>query len=354
MNNIKTYILSLLFVMVGSLSAMADNVVSITGFDIVAGETKELAINLANTDPVSTLQIEFSLPEGLTVNEVEGDKFIKVNRAIRHSLTAQQKGTQESYQIWLTSTTLREMAAGDAAVVTFEVTAAADFNPISFITLDRVIGGNKTNEKLIYQDTEYIVNEKAHFVLSANEAISGKAGDIIPVTVNLENKVQVSQMQAKIVLPEGLKIVPDAEDFLYTPTTRTSNFEVDGAKVNDTDYTLLITTTTKNSVFKGSEGAIFTFNVKATKGIENANIQIKDVACSTTQAVTIKVDGIEIPVSFQSSVDLNNDGKFNMKDVQLAFDIYMENKEGVLPDFNGDGKSNMKDVQWLYNKYMND
>ena len=79
----------LLAVFAFSVYANADNKLSIEDFTIVPGEEKTISVALDNSDPISSLQLDVKLPEGLTyVN-----KSVKMNadRLKIHAIAAGQK-----------------------------------------------------------------------------------------------------------------------------------------------------------------------------------------------------------------------------------------------------------------------
>ena len=66
----KKIFYTLLFIALSSVSAFAgENTLKIADFTILAGQEKELAIELNNEDIITSLQFDIALPQGLTYVE---------------------------------------------------------------------------------------------------------------------------------------------------------------------------------------------------------------------------------------------------------------------------------------------
>lgn len=80
----KKIFYTLLFLALSSVSAFAgENTLKIADFTILAGQEKELAIELNNEDIITSLQFDIALPQGLTY--VEGSVAKVADRITRGS-----------------------------------------------------------------------------------------------------------------------------------------------------------------------------------------------------------------------------------------------------------------------------
>lgn len=295
-NTMSKLWLTLAIMLVSAVNAVAGNVVSISGFEILPGEEKELSVMLDNTDAVCALQFEVSLPAGLSIKQDEAeDYFQKTTRSIRHQMKA-TKGTGENYQVLIYSAAMRELAGSEGAVATFTVKASSSYNPVaaSTIKLQNVTGSNQSGT-VIDQDDSKVLNEEARFILSA-DAVEMVEGTTTVVALKLYNKWPAVMMQARITLPEGMEIVKDAYGDYFAPTTRTEDHELAGKKIADNEYSLLINHA-DNKRFKDSEGAVATFILKADKVMENALIHVTNAVCADKAANSIAVEDLDIVVN---------------------------------------------------------
>lgn len=351
----KLWLMLVLFV-AGMANASAENVISISGYDILAGQTKEMAISVNCAEPLTTLQLEIALPEGLTVVPDDGgDMFQKTETTIKHALSVKQKNDEQKYLILMYSSAMRPIPNGD--IITFTVKASSTYAPTSLIGFNGV-QASTTGAKPVEVDgideegNTSVANENAKFVLSS-DAVSLKVDETAQVSLNLYNKIPTTMMQARVILPEGLEIVKDESDpyaseqeKFFVPTTRTSNHTAVGLPVGENEYTLMIQPIDPENpkAFKGTEGAVVTFTVKATAEIEG-KILVEKINCSDAAAHSIHVDALAIPVKAEIKLlgDVNLDGKVNIADYN-AIILAIQNGEVGNADVNGDGKVNVADL----------
>ncbi len=117
------------------VSGMADNTLVIEPFDIKGGETKNLIIDLENDQPITLVQFELQLPEGLSVEKKNATKYkigLEGNRTDleNHSigvnfLTDPEKG--DFYRILLSSTDNIELEGTSGPVLYITIAAASTF-----------------------------------------------------------------------------------------------------------------------------------------------------------------------------------------------------------------------------------
>ena len=103
---------------------------SIENFDIKAGETKEMFINLSNPDTELTLlQFDMSLPEGLSIATEDGDYAIDIAGRTtwkKHSLMA--KGIDGATRFLLASNSNALIDGDNGNVISIKLTASDEFN----------------------------------------------------------------------------------------------------------------------------------------------------------------------------------------------------------------------------------
>lgn len=185
---------------VGSNRAAATSSLSIENFDIKAGETKELFINLSNPNTdLTLLQFDMRLPEGLSIAVEDGDYAIDIAGRTtwkKHSLMA--KATNGITRFLLASNSNALIDGDNGNVISIKLTASDGFK-----------GGDiwLENQLLVTPDAEDVV--PADFIYSVGSTTSIDAimaGQPVDVYTLTGTKV-VSGATSLKDLPKGVYIV---------------------------------------------------------------------------------------------------------------------------------------------------
>ena len=116
------------------------NNLCIDDFEITAGETKQIAIKLENSDMFTAFQADIYLPEGLELCEEDGDYMVELSDRKRsdHVLTsaAQPDG---SIRLLSYSLSLKEFTGNSGDLVYLTVRAAEDFLGAFNIVVDNIV-----------------------------------------------------------------------------------------------------------------------------------------------------------------------------------------------------------------------
>ncbi|MBQ0068433.1 MAG: hypothetical protein KBT09_01570, partial [Bacteroidales bacterium] len=132
----------ILFAMIAVLSAFnayADRMY-INNFSIEAGETKQVSINLDNTNTLSAFQLELYLPNGLTMALDSRGRLrcgVNTDRADDHTLTFKDRGNGQ-YNATYYSTNSYDIYGNSGEVVYFYVTAADNFSGTATVSLKEI------------------------------------------------------------------------------------------------------------------------------------------------------------------------------------------------------------------------
>ena len=120
----KRYVLNMLALLVICGQAMADNVLSVKDVTIPQGGTATVEFELNNTDEVTALQFDLTLPDGLSVatNEQGRLAFAKSQRIEEHSLMMQENEPGE-YRVLLYSTNLYLIEGNSGPFMTLTIQA---------------------------------------------------------------------------------------------------------------------------------------------------------------------------------------------------------------------------------------
>lgn len=171
------------------------------------------------------------------------------------------------------------------------------------------------------------------------DAMTANAGDEVTLSVKMKNDSPISGYQYDLVLPEGMSVVTDEEDFplVYLSTARTTP-----AKMNFFDQTLIspshlrvLCYSSKGYSFSGNDGEITQVTIKVDENMVSGTYDLRfediqlsyssdsyDTAFKTFQ-VTVVGKSPETPAS---RFDVNQDGKVTIADVNELIDYLLRHK----------------------------
>ena len=199
----------LLAVFAFSVYANADNKLSIEDFTIVPGEEKTISVALDNSDPISSLQLDVKLPEGLTyVN-----KSVKMNadRLKIHAIAAGQKDGATRFLILHEAEDISESAfeGNSGEIFTFKVKAASSFKG-GKISVSGISGSDGTVAMPIEKkmaDFDVTVNAYAGtYSVSAESFNLTKTENTAKLDIAISNTIPVAGLQFSIDLPKNLVV----------------------------------------------------------------------------------------------------------------------------------------------------
>ena len=195
-----------IFVVLGvvALGAAADRFY-IEDFTIVQGETRTVSIQFDNETAYTAFQCDLQLPEGLSVDE---DSFALTSRkSNNHTLTASEF-PGGAYRLMSYSLNLKNFSGNSGALVTFDVTADADFTGPATMAILNTVFTTEAGVEVTFADEECLVVLK---------------GD-----VNMDGRVNINDVTALIRMLLNVNI-----------TSPAANVNED-EKVNISDVTTLI------------------------------------------------------------------------------------------------------------------
>lgn len=268
--------------MVAAMTATAQDRLYINDFELAGGETKTIEIQLDNTTVFTALQADIFLPEGLSIEQEDGDYlFDLTDRKARNHTISSQLLSSGAIRILIASQTLKEFSGNSGALVTFNIIADANATGTKKISMNNIIASTADRVEYRLDDTE------------CNVTISGSAP---------EKKV-TALVTTSVDIPQGLTI----------------RFNV-GVNPADADNTTLEWTTsdaTKATV--DSDGNISL--------LEQGQVTI---TATTTDGSDIALDYVINITEAQStgiSYDLNQDGSVNVGDVGALYMVILGKKQ---------------------------
>lgn len=171
------------------------------------------------------------------------------------------------------------------------------------------------------------------------DAMTANAGDEVTLSVKMKNDSQISGYQYDLVLPEGMSVVTDEDDFplVFLSTARTTP-----AKMNFFDQSLIIPShlrvlcySSKGYSFSGNDGEITQVTIKVDENMVSGtyDLRFEDIQLSYSsdsydtalKTVPITVIG-KSPETSASRYDVNQDGKVTIADVNDLINYLLRHK----------------------------
>lgn len=171
------------------------------------------------------------------------------------------------------------------------------------------------------------------------DAMTANAGDEVTLSVKMKNDSQISGYQYDLVLPEGMSVVTDEDDFplVFLSTARTTP-----AKMNFFDQSLIIPShlrvlcySSKGYSFSGNDGEITQVTIKVDENMVSGtyDLRFEDIQLSYSsdsydtalKTVPITVIG-KSPETSASRYDVNQDGKVTIADVNELINYLLRHK----------------------------
>lgn len=130
----------------------------IEDFAVAPGKTQTVSIMLDNEIAYTAFQTDIYLPEGLTVEQEDGDYiFDLTTRKSRDHIIASQIQADGSIRVMSYSNRINAYSGNSGALVTFNVTASADFVGPATIWLKNTLFTTTEGTEIPFPDEESIV-----------------------------------------------------------------------------------------------------------------------------------------------------------------------------------------------------
>ena len=154
----KNFLLFVVMVM-AALCAAATDRFYIEDFSISAGETRTVSILLDNETAYTAFQTDIYLPEGLVVEQEDGDYiFDLTSRKGRDHNIASQVQADGAIRIMSYSPSIKTYSGNIGALVTFNVTATGNVGGPTTIELKNTLFTTKTGTEVAFNDETCNVN----------------------------------------------------------------------------------------------------------------------------------------------------------------------------------------------------
>jgi len=319
----RTHILCILAIMLLPLGAAATASLSIEKFDIKAGETKEMVIDLTNPqDEITLVQFDLRLPSGLSIKKVDGDYDIDLARTTwkKHSLDANEQA-DGSIRFLLASSSNATLSGTEGVIIKVTLVANSSFDG-GDIKLENILMVTPEEKELTQDPYTYsIVNSTpvppnpGTAKLSIEEftiTLGGEAEMIVDLT-NPDDEITLVQFDLR--LPDGLSLkkVNGEYDIDIAGRTTWKKHSLDANAQADGTIRFLMASSS-NTAIEESSGAIIKMTLVADNSFEGGTVALENILLVSpnedetkpekTEFVVPKPDPIPDPTKHTSTLSI--------------------------------------------------
>ncbi len=325
----------LLFTLIGVTDAIAENILKMEPFSIKPGEEKSVAVDLENSDAVSALQMDFTLPNGLSITACKrnGDRLVRGMQSSTLSLIDSVEPYR--YRVLITTITSADRApfvGNSGSIVYLTIKASSSFNKPGYIKITEALASNFAAASLPIANSTVKVSPKVASFSIGEKNISIKPDSTLrKISFQLSNDIKIYGMQGEITLPKGMSITKfDYTDRLPDNATIGSN-TLENGKVR------FLISDLDPEAFNGNLGELFSFKVKADKNLALLDsVKIDNVIVSDVDGNAYNVDG-------SASVNIKNTYLAEYIPVKAKFDTLMVAYEAAVTKIAKDYADVVKD-----------
>ena len=275
---------------------------SIEPFDIKAGETKEMVIDLTNPDTDITLvQFDLRLPAGLSLKQHGGEYDIDIAGRTtwrKHSLDANAQA-DGSIRFLLASSSNAVFSGNSGAIISITLTAGSTFSS-GDIRLENILMVSPNEEELRQNSYIYTVGKQGSAGTAALsiEPFSITAGGEAQMLIDLSNPDdEITLVQFDLSLPAGLTLKQTDGDYDIDIAGRTTwrKHSLDANTQADGTIRFLLASSS-NTVLSGNSGAIITMTLVANNSFAGGNIRLENILMVTPDEKEVRQDTYVCPV----------------------------------------------------------
>lgn len=274
---------------VGSFAcALADNKVTIESFNIKPGEEKTVAVCLDNSDRITALQMDITIPDGIVyvANSLTRDE-VRLDRDY-HSLFMSTLSDGNLRLLIVPSDTV-SIFGDSGAVAYFKVKAENSFVKAGKIDFTNILGSSHEKGEDGYTKSFPMADFSADVapyvgkLYTAADTLAIKTdGTSKKVSLVLDNFINVRGMQALITLPQGLsfEVKDNGKPKFEYGSRLPQNATISSNMTDDGKLKIAVAgMTTEN--FAGTTGEVLAFYVKADETLAlKSDLVINDVIVS--------------------------------------------------------------------------
>lgn len=263
-------------VLAGVSSIMAESRFSVSDIIMKPGEEKVVAVNFENTDDISSLQVDFTLPEGLSLVTFKNNEE-RIERGVHISYVDLQQGTTNKYRITVFAN-YNDPIPGEGALVYLTLKAGDGFVRPGNIVFDNAHLSDPDANRIDPADFSVTVSPEVGTIGVGESAFSLKPGEKHSVEVSMNNMIDVYAVEGRIVLPEGLTLEKNSRGRIVM--TYGERLPQDATlSINEETGKFILSAMSLEKF--GNSGPLFSVSVVADEKLaETSNIVISEVKVS--------------------------------------------------------------------------
>lgn len=197
----KHFILNII-VLFTALSAFANDKLYIRDFDIVAGETKTIALILDNDTAYSAFQTDIYLSNGLEIEQEDGEYIINLNpdRAARSHVVSSFKREDGAIRVFVTSQNLATFNGSSGDIAYIQIKATNAFPGSGTIRLKNSIAAEANATRHVLPDCVARTGEQTTLRGDVNSDDEVNISDVVDLIDYLlsRNNAQINIMNADV------------------------------------------------------------------------------------------------------------------------------------------------------------
>lgn len=186
-------------------------------------------------------------------------------------------------------------------------------------------------------------------------------GETMQVAIILENDEQFTAFQTDLILPEGLSVVQEEDEYLFDLTNRKASDHTIISKLRHDGAIRMVSFSIGVKPYSGSTGAIVVINLIADEDFTGpATIMLKNSICANLEGVDFHLDrdSCEVSQSAQQLMgDADGDGRMNIDDVTSLIDYLLSGCQTSFhtqnADIDSNGRVSIDDVTALIDLLLN-
>lgn len=181
------------------------------------------------------------------------------------------------------------------------------------------------------------------------------AGASKTIEVLLSNDTAYCALQTDIVLPDGLSIDTDDDEYIIDLTNRKGHDHVVSTNLLADGSIRVFVSSQGSNNFSGNNGAILTIDITSSSSFDKGNIILKNTVLveedGTRHQFRDEITKVNGGIPIGVSGDVNGDGFVTAADVTALYDYLLNNDTSSLinGDQDGDGHITAGDITAVYN-----
>lgn len=185
-------------------------------------------------------------------------------------------------------------------------------------------------------------------------------GEAMQVALILENDQQYTAFQTDLVLPEGISVVQEDDEYLFDLSKRKASDHVIISKLRDDGAIRMVSFSIGVKPYSGNSGALVVIPMTATDDFAGpATIALKHSRVVTLDGEEFRLNSESCEVQLLDQLllgDINGDGMVNISDVTSLINYLLAGCQTSFhianADMNNDGSITINDVTALINHLL--